>query len=163
MCFVGDLREHGQNAEAIFHAAVLASRIEKVAARPEFTGLVMLHAAQYFAERAAEVVDADPAGCLLAMLVNCGIDSCEIDAELPASVVSRDAEAGRFFEQRLKTEAADLVIEDETAARLAVACIVMARTLFADFALQAGVGADKGHDICAAAAHSRMLRYEVVH
>jgi hypothetical protein len=167
MCVIVDVREYGQtpdNAKALLLAAVLAGKSEAAGHRPEFTGMVMLHAAQYFAERMAETIGEHPGACLLAALQRGGADHWEIDAALIRRVVSGDADAGRFFAQRLESEAAGLVTEDGLAAtRLAVACVVLARSAFTAFADECGAGADKGGDICAGAAYPRMLRYEVVH
>lgn len=166
MCFIGDAREYRrtpEEARAFCLAAVLASRTEGGKLRPEFTGVVMLHAAQFFAERAAEAAGLEPGPSLLALLGQCRIHGHEGDPRIIAPVVALDGEAARFFAQHLQHEAAGALNDSATAAQLGAACISMARCMFAAYAVQSAADADDADAICGAAAVVRLLSYEVKH
>ena len=166
MCFIGDLREYGrtpEDARALLLAAVLASRTEGGTVRPAFTGVVMLHAAQYFAERVAEAGGLAPDEAFLGLLGHCGLEDYEDDPRIIAPVVTLDGEGARFFARHLQHEAACALNECERPAPLAAACVAIARNSFAAFAVQSGVTVDEAEGICGAAAYVRLLSYEVKH
>jgi hypothetical protein len=166
MCFIADLRpcaETPEQAQMIVFAAVLASKVETENACPAFVGMVMLHAAQYFAERFAEAEGLEPGETFLGVITNFGIDEYETDPSLVEPVLSVDDKAARFFARRLQDEAAEIANANARAADLAGACIVVAISMFAAFAEQSGTSEDRGMGICATAASRRLLAYETLH
>lgn len=167
MCFIGDLRDYGEtagDARALFLAAVLASRTEGGATiRPAFTGVVMLHAGQFFAERVADETGLTPDCAFLGLLGHCGIDGYEDDPALIGPVVALDGAAAQFFAQILRDDAEGALNESATAAQLAAACVAIARSMFAAFAVRSGAAAAEAEGICGAAAYVRLLSYEVKH
>ena len=166
MCFIRDLRDYGEtagDARALFLAAVLASRTEGGATiRFAFTGMVMLHAAQFFAERVADETGLTPDCAFLGLLGHCGIDVYEDDPARIGPVVALDGAAGRFFAQTLREDAERALDDSATAAQIAAACVAIARSMFAAFAVQSGAAAE-AEGICGAAAYVRLLTYEVKH
>ena len=166
MCFIRNLRDYGQtdeDARALCLAAVLASRVETGTACAAFTGMVMLHAAQYVAERVAEAGGLDPHRSFLGLLAYCDIDDYDADPRLVGSVVSLDGAAARAFEQSLRSEAAGALSAGIGPVPLAAACVAMARCMFAAFAVQNGASVAEAEGICGAAALVRLISYEVVH